>query len=175
MLSGSRYCLFTWKFIIFVIILCSVILYYINMTTESRNSSLLSNDSVNRLPRKWTRATIGEWCFCGRTATVAMQLHGKHASSTIVRLCFLPGPCPGITEGQRRWYELVEFRSSKSAVSRELRSSKITNKRWQRGSWQLKQRIRLRIPELAVGKWWSRACSVESWKSGSEEKPLCVL
>jgi hypothetical protein len=37
--------------------------------------------------------------------------------------------------------------------SRELSSAKITEKGWQRDSWQLQQRIGLRVPELAVGSW----------------------
>jgi hypothetical protein len=39
--------------------------------------------------------------------------------------------------------------------SRELSCAKITEKRWQRDSWQLQQRMRLRVPELVhvVGSW----------------------
>jgi hypothetical protein len=43
------------------------------------------------------RETIEEPVFyVVRTATVAMQRPGKHASSTIRRLCFLRGSCRGV-------------------------------------------------------------------------------
>jgi hypothetical protein len=38
---------------------------------------------------------------------------------------------------------IVEFRSSKRAVIRELSSAKITEERWERDSWQLQQRLEL--------------------------------
>jgi hypothetical protein len=69
------------------------------------------------------------------------------------------------------WEDLVDFQRSKWAVSRELSSAKIREKRW-----QLQERTGLRVPELAVGRWWrSGTSSVERWKSGSEEKTLHVL
>jgi hypothetical protein len=53
------------------------------MTPESRNSSLLGNDSVNTFPRKRTRATIAEGCFLWSAQRVATQRCGKHISAAV--------------------------------------------------------------------------------------------
>jgi hypothetical protein len=59
---------------------------------------LLGNGSVNRFPRKRTgsKQYKSGVFFVNRVGTVAMQRRGKHASSTIERLCFLRGPCRGV-------------------------------------------------------------------------------
>jgi hypothetical protein len=54
--------------------------------------------------------------------------------------------------------------------------SKMIEKRWHRESWQLQQRTGLRVPELAVGRWWRNLdISVESWKFGREEVFVCAV
>jgi hypothetical protein len=78
-----------------------------------------------------------------------MQRLGKHvpaATNTQPAMKGLLGN--GVLVGSTRGY----ITRIPGQLTAETRQSKIIEKRWQRDSWQLQQRIGLRVPELVVGR-----------------------
>jgi hypothetical protein len=60
--------------------------------------------------------------------SIGRQRNNREALSTMERLCFLRGPCRGITEGQRRSFELVDVENWTELWRWQ---SKVTEKEWQ--------------------------------------------
>jgi hypothetical protein len=80
-------------------LLCNARNIYVRSNrTKGLCNQFLSNGSINTFPQKPTRTRQQKSCviYVIRVATVAMQRHGKHASWTLERMCFLHCRCRGV-------------------------------------------------------------------------------